>query len=94
MTRLKQIGLAVLITLMFVGSGAMIGWIGFQEHFRLLARSFQQEAAEVDEAQARAEEAQALQDHSVIETPSEAEQVLELLEGRLRALERDDLPEE
>lgn len=94
MMRIKQISLAFLIVCMLVGSAAMIGWIGFQERFRILANSFREEAAEADTSRMRAEAEAQLEDHTEIETAAEAEQVLDLMENRLRDLERNDLPEE
>lgn len=76
------------------GALAMIGWIGFQEHFRLLTRSFEKEQA-VEAGSARAADVERKsQDHSVIETRAEAQAFLSDLRGGLTGLESDDLPEE
>lgn len=91
---LKKIFLIGLIAFLLAGSAATIGWIGFQEHFRLLAGSFRVDANE-EAARAEAElRVQEFQDRTIIETPEEAQAVLNTVEGWLRGIESDGLPEE
>lgn len=90
----KKVALTFLTVLLLASTVAMIGWIGFQEHFRLLARSFQKElTAQKDDALTQ-EAKQKEMDHTVIETKGEAKILIDTLELRLRSLESDDLPED
>ena len=89
----KQVSLGILIALFFLGSIAMIGWIGFQERLRLALQSFEQEEKkqEVNSSQVMDQENI---DYSRIETKKEAEEVVKRLEGFTRTLEEDNLPSE
>lgn len=90
----KKIALTTLTLLLLAGTVAIIGWIGFQEHFRLLARSFQKELMTQKEQMLTQEEKQKEMDHTVIETKGEAKILIDALESRLRSLESDNLPED
>lgn len=90
----KKAALGLATTFFVVGSVAMIGWIGFQEHFRLLARSFQKEFSHQSQATDAENETKALADRTIIETPAEAGMLIDTIEGRLAGLEADGLPEE
>lgn len=89
----KKVSLGILIALFFLGSIAMIGWIGFQERLRLALQSFEQEEKkqEADLPQVTNQESV---DYSRIETKTEAEEVVKRLEGFTRTLEEDNLPSE
>lgn len=89
----KKVSLGILIALFFLGSIAMIGWIGFQERLRLALQSFEQEEKkqEADLPQVTNQESA---DYSRIETKREAEEVVKRLEGFTRTLEEDNLPSE
>lgn len=91
---MKKALLTIAIVLLFAGSAGMIGWIGFQERFRLLARSFQRELTGQDTSVDTEAQAKALADHTVIETSEEAGVLVDVLEDRLTGLESDGLPEE
>lgn len=90
-TRILLIGGIILLT---GGSIGVIGWIGFQEHFRLLARSLQRENAQNQFQVKKDSHDQKMQDRSVIETKQEAKLFIGELQGGLTGLENDDLPEE
>lgn len=82
------------IFLLLGGSGLIVAWIGFQEHFRLLARSVQQADSMGGLEEEKVKAGQLFEDHSVIETKAEAQAFVSDLQGRLTGLENDDLPEE
>ncbi len=82
------------IFLLLGGSGLVIVWIGFQEHFRLLTRSIQRAESIGKTKEEGAKEEQLFEDHSVIETKAEAQAFVSDLQGQLTGLENDDLPEE
>lgn len=91
----KKLSLGVLITLFFLGTLAMIGWIGFQERIRLAVQSLEQDGEETKtQTDEREEKDPKLEDHTQIETKEEAEKVIKRLEGFTRTLEEDNLPTE
>lgn len=90
----KKLLFSSLILILLGGSIAVIGWIGFQEHFRLLARSFQNEAKDGERQVEEERQEELLRDHQTIETGKEAGLILNDIEGWLRGLESDGLPEE
>lgn len=90
----KKIILSIGIFLLLAGSIGVIGWIGFQEHFRLLARSFQKESTRFQLQSQQDAADQKFEDHSVIETKREAQVFVNDLLGRSTGLENDDLPEQ
>lgn len=89
----KKILLIAVIALLVLGSVAMIGWIGFQEKIRLAVRSFEKEQGEEQEV-VRTESDPSEKDHTVVETKKEAVDVVGHLEGIMRTLEEDNLPNE
>lgn len=90
-TRILLIGGIVFLT---GGSIGVVGWIGFQEHFRLLAHSLQKEDVQNQFQAKKDSNNQKMQDRSVIETKHEAKLFIGELQGGLTGLENDDLPEE
>lgn len=85
----------MILTFILLASGAgVIGWIGFQEHFRLLERSFENEQEEKTQAVEMRERAVQLQDHRTIETRAEVSILLDDIDHWLQDLESDGLPEE
>lgn len=91
----KKLSLGVLIALFFLGTLAMIGWIGFQERIRLAVQSLEQDGEEAKtQTDEREEKDPKLEDHTQIETKEEAEKVIKRLEGFTRTLEEDNLPTE
>lgn len=94
MSMLRKFGLLFITTLLIFGSVAVIGWIGFQEHIRSLARSFSREQVAQETVAEDEAKAKALADHSTVESREEATAIVDTLEQRLSSLENDDLPEE
>lgn len=90
----KKLFFVLGILLLLGGSGLIVAWIGFQEHFRLLTRSIQQTESIEEEKGEKTKREQLFEDHSVIETKAEAQAFVSDLQGRLTGLENDDLPEE
>lgn len=93
----KKISLGILTALFFSLTIGAIGWIGFQERIRLALKSLQHEMISssppetgTDQEAVSTQEA----DHAVVETKTEAEQVIDHLEGLLRSLEDDNVPTE
>jgi len=97
MSMWKKISLGILTAFFMVMTIGLIGWIGFQEHVRLALKSLQQEFSShvpsIDPAQQELLAAQEA-DHAVIETATEARQVVSHIEGLLRSLEEDNIPTE
>lgn len=90
----KKIFFVLGTLLLLGGSGLVVAWIGFQEHFRLLTRSIQRAEFIGKTNEEGTKEEQLFKDHSVIETKAEAQAFVSDLQGRLTGLENDDLPEE
>lgn len=91
MSLIKTISLVVGTTLFLGGAVAVIGWIGFQEHFRLLTQSFRTREVSQPAVETGAEPAQGSR---VVETVAEATVLIEAIETQLSSLEEDGLPAE
>ncbi len=91
----KKLSLGIMIALFFLGTLAMIGWIGFQERIRLAVQALEQDGEETKAQTDEMKEADPKsEDHTQIETKEEAEKVIKRLEGFTRTLEEDNLPTE
>ncbi len=90
----KKVALGIIITVFFLGSIGMIGWIGFQERIRLTMQSLEQNKQEEGQSADNSHVDSQAEDHTRIETRGEAEEVMRRLEGFARTLEEDNLPTE